>query len=71
MILEQVLLEFPLVEVEFHMPRWVEMLPTEHPVKQELIEKVRSMMDQFRVCGYRCCFYGLYRTPRGIHKNKA
>lgn len=23
MILEQVLLEFPLVEVEFHMPRWV------------------------------------------------
>ena len=49
MILEQVLLEFPLVEVEFHMPRWVEMLPTDHPVKQELIEKVRSMMDQFRV----------------------
>lgn len=49
MILEQVLLEFPLVEVEFHMPRWVEMLSTDHPVKQELIEKVRSMMDQFRV----------------------
>ena len=49
MILEQVLLEFPLTEVEYHMPRWVEMLPVMHPVKQEIITKVREMMEDFHV----------------------
>ena len=49
MILEQVLLEFPLTEVEYHMPRWVEMLPLNHPVKQEIIAKVRQMMEEFHV----------------------
>lgn len=49
MILEQVLLEFPLIEVEYHMPRWVEMLPVTHPVKQEVIGKVREMMDTIQV----------------------
>ena len=49
MILEQVLLEFPLVEVEYRMPRWVEMLPLSHPVKQQVVETARSMMEQFRV----------------------
>ena len=49
MILEQVLLEFPLTEVEYVMPRWVEMLPSSHPVKQELIAKVRQMMEEFHV----------------------
>lgn len=49
MILEQVLLEFPLTEVEYLMPRWVEMLPSAHPVKQELIAKVREMMEEFHV----------------------
>lgn len=49
MILEQVLLEFPLIEVEYHMPRWVEMLPITHPVKQEIITKVQKMMGDFHV----------------------
>ncbi|MBS6396567.1 MAG: stage IV sporulation protein A [Clostridiales bacterium] len=49
MILEQVLLEFPLTEVEYHMPRWVEMLPVAHPVKQEVIQKAREMMEEFHV----------------------
>lgn len=49
MILEQVLLEFPLIDVEYHMPRWVEMLSLSHPVKQEVIGKVREMMEGFRV----------------------
>lgn len=49
LILEQVLLEFPLTEVEYHMPRWVEMLPVSHPVKQEIITKVLSMMEEFQV----------------------
>ena len=49
MILEQILLEFPLIEVEFHMPSWVEMLPVEHPAKQEVIRKGKEMMGEFRV----------------------
>ncbi len=49
MILEQVLLEFPLTEVEYQMPRWVEMLPMDHPVKQEIIAKVLEMMEEFHV----------------------
>ena len=49
MILEQILLEFPLTEVEYHMPRWVEMLPITHPVKQEIITKVQQMMEEFHV----------------------
>ena len=49
MILEQVLLEFPLVEVEYRMPRWVEMLPLSHPVKQQVVGAARSMMEQYRV----------------------
>lgn len=49
LILEQVLLEFPLTEVEYLMPRWVEMLPSSHLVKQELIAKVREMMEEFHV----------------------
>lgn len=49
MILEQVLLEFPLTKVEFHMPRWVEMLPMEHPVKQEVIQKGQEMMSDIQV----------------------
>lgn len=49
MILEQVLLEFPLIEVEYHMPRWVEMLSIDHPVKQEVIAKVQAMMGDFHV----------------------
>ena len=49
LILEQILLEFPLTEVAYHMPRWVEMLPVLHPVKQEIIKKVVEMMDEFHV----------------------
>ena len=49
MILEQVLMEFPLVEIRYQIPGWVEMLPCEHPVNQEVIEKIRSLMDGFQV----------------------
>ncbi len=49
MLLEQVLLEFPLVEVEYHMPRWAEMLPLTHPVKQEIVDVARRMMDSVQV----------------------
>ena len=49
MILEQILLEFPLTEIKYRIPGWVEMLPSDHPVKQELIEKVRGMMGNLKM----------------------
>lgn len=37
-ILESVLLEFPVTTVEFYIPKWTEMLESEHPIKKELIQ---------------------------------
>ena len=46
MIMEQVLYEFPVTMVEFYMPKWVEMLPNTHPMKADIIEKVRQLMNR-------------------------
>lgn len=43
-ILQEALYEFPVSQVEFYMPRWVEMLPNDHEMKQALIETVRELM---------------------------
>lgn len=44
-ILETLLLEFPLTGVEFYMPKWVEMLSLNHPLKASVIEAVKGFMD--------------------------
>lgn len=44
-IMENVLYEFPLTMIEFYMPKWVEMLPYEHKVKQDLICQVKALMS--------------------------
>lgn len=44
-ILEQMLYEFPVARMEFYMPKWVEMLEPSHPVKAELIQYARSLME--------------------------
>ena len=43
-ILERVLYEFPIVQMEFYIPKWVEMLSSEHYLKEELISCVQQMM---------------------------
>ncbi|MCI8380469.1 MAG: stage IV sporulation protein A [Lachnospiraceae bacterium] len=43
-ILQEALYEFPVSQVEFYMPKWVEMLPADHEMKQALIETVRELM---------------------------
>ncbi len=43
-IMENILYEFPLTMIEFYMPKWVEMLPYDHKMKQDLIAKVRQLM---------------------------
>ena len=44
-ILEVLLLGFPLTSVEFYMPKWVEMLPLNHPIKTSMIEAVQHFME--------------------------
>ena len=45
-ILRTILYEFPVNSMEFYMPKWVEMLPMEHPIKENLLMCVRSIMDK-------------------------
>ena len=53
-LLESVLLEFPISTVEFYIPKWTEMLPSEHSVKKDLIAyavkwmgKITKMRDLY------------------------
>ena len=46
-ILENILYEFPLTMIEFYMPKWVEMLPANHKMKVDLIERVKELMNQY------------------------
>ena len=48
-ILEQVLYEFPLIEMEIHMPKWVEMVPLSHPMKQEMIFALKEACKDYHV----------------------
>lgn len=43
-IMEKVLFEFPISEVQFYIPKWVEMLPREHKIKVDLIQHMRMIM---------------------------
>ncbi len=46
-ILEQILYEFPISVMEFYMPKWVEMLPGDNRMKQELTDKAMEMMREY------------------------
>lgn len=41
-IMEKILFEFPVSTIEFYMPKWVEMLPAGHSMKQDIVEKIRT-----------------------------
>ena len=43
-IMRQVLYGFPVTEVEFYIPRWVEMLPRDHRIKADLLVQVKNFM---------------------------
>ena len=47
-LLESVLLEFPVSQVEFYIPKWTEMLSMDHEVKQALVRYATSWMDRIR-----------------------
>lgn len=48
-ILQNVLLEFPLSELNFYMPKWVEMLEVSHPIKSEVIRCIKEKMSGLTV----------------------
>ena len=47
-ILEKILYEFPIVQMEFYVPKWVEMLPAEHYLKEELLDGIRELMGKMK-----------------------
>ena len=47
-ILEKVLYEFPLRQIEFYIPKWVELLPLQTPLKTELLEDIKELSRKLR-----------------------
>lgn len=47
-ILEQILYEFPVVRVEFYIPKWAEMLQTDHPMKAEIIKTAGEILGSMQ-----------------------
>lgn len=45
-IFENVLKEFPITDVEFYLPKWVEMLSAESKIKQDLLQGVKQIMTR-------------------------
>lgn len=45
-IMEHILYEFPLVKMEFFVPRWVEMLPMEHKIKSEIVTEIKALAQK-------------------------
>ena len=48
MILEQVMYEFPVSVIEFYTPKWMDIMSLSNPMKQEIVGKLREIMDKVR-----------------------
>lgn len=48
MLLEQIMYEFPVSLIEFYTPKWMDIMDTSNPMKQEIIEKLREIMNKVR-----------------------
>ena len=47
-LLENVMYEFPISEIGLYTPEWLEMLPEDHPLKEQMIDILRKMLDIYR-----------------------
>ena len=45
-ILERVLKEFPVTEMDFHIPKWLEILPSTHWLKAQVIQAARNVIQK-------------------------
>ena len=50
-IMKKILDSFPVSQVSFYLPKWVEMLKTSHWLKQELVSKVRDILAKVSCIG--------------------
>ena len=50
-ILEKVLKEFPVTEMDFHIPKWLEILPATHWLKAQVIQAARGVSHMKDVAG--------------------
>jgi stage IV sporulation protein A len=48
MILEQVMYEFPLSVIEFYTPKWMDVMEIDNPMKKEVVDKLRAIMEKVR-----------------------
>lgn len=48
-IMERILYEFPVTEVAFFLPKWVEMLSLDHEIKMDLVKQIKEFMKQITV----------------------
>jgi len=46
-ILENILYEFPISAIEFYMPKWIEGLPWDNPIKQEIVKHIKNVMPGY------------------------
>lgn len=46
-IMEAVLYEFPVAEVQFFIPKWVEMLSRDHKIKQDMLVHIKDVLNRF------------------------
>ncbi len=47
-ILEKILYEFPIRQLEFYIPKWLELLPCDHEIKKEILGQIRDRMGNLR-----------------------
>lgn len=47
-ILESALKEFPVTEMDFFIPKWLEILPRTHELKEQVVSAVRGLMGKVR-----------------------
>ncbi len=48
-IMETILAEFPVAQLNFYTPKWVEMLPNDHWLKEDLINSVKSILKRINL----------------------
>lgn len=47
-ILEKILYEFPISEIRYFVPKWVEMLPPDHELKSQILSQIKEGMKKLR-----------------------
>lgn len=48
-IVEHVLYEFPITQIQFYMPRWVELLAKNHPCKTDIVNGLKSIAEKYSI----------------------